>query len=121
MKWKALPIPGDRVEILEGRNVIYDFHEGVESPPPLKTLWINGNLIVPLHKVKKNNNSVINMGNVDYDDPKGIYDYLESSNKHDDKEPTNTRLEAEHIYIRKGRLFVGLHKDAGFPGVTDSN
>ena len=29
LKWKELPNPGDRVEILEGRNVIYDFHEGV--------------------------------------------------------------------------------------------
>lgn len=61
------------------------------------------------------------MNQIDYDNPKGVYDLLEASNKHSDNVATKTFIEAEHIYIRKGRLFVGLHKDSGFEGVTENN
>lgn len=99
------------MEIQEGRTFVYDFHNGVNTPPVLRTLWINGNLVVPLKKLKAGDRKDTKDTVIDYDNLVGIYDAIAKSHDGNNAPDTETFLEAEHIYIRTGRLVIGLHPD----------
>jgi len=108
-----LPVNGDNVEILEGRNVIYDlfYSPTTNNTPALRTVIVNGNLIIPMKKTKHNGSEeggiiYIYQDEIDYDKPKTAYDKLASNNA--EAEDFIGRIQAKHIFTRKGHVYVGL-------------